>query len=52
MQALLTANETLGDLGNLEDNMYMGVRIREELRQTLLMNTSNFDRKKDIMGYH
>jgi hypothetical protein len=32
LNCLLIHNETLGSLGNLEDNMYMGVRIREELR--------------------
>lgn len=32
LNALLVHNETLGSLGNLDENMYMGVRIREELR--------------------
>lgn len=31
LNALLVNNETLGSLGNIEENMYMGVRIREEI---------------------
>jgi len=32
LKVLLTHNDTLGSLGDLEENVYMGVRIREELR--------------------
>ena len=32
LECLLQENETIGDLGMLEQNVYMGVRIREEIR--------------------
>jgi len=38
-------NETLGSLGDLESNVYMGVRMREELRQVLELNNSGSDKK-------
>jgi hypothetical protein len=43
LNSLLKYNETLVSLGNLENNMYMGVRIREELGQILEMNNSSLD---------
>ena len=49
LSSLLQHNENLTSLGNLEDtNMLMGVRIREELRQTLLLNASSHLRKRTI----
>ena len=48
IKTLLESNETLGSLGDLSENMYMGVRIREELRQILLMNTTSHDRRRAI----
>ena len=41
LSVLLMHNETLGSLGCLEENVYMGVRLREELRQVLLLNNSS-----------
>jgi hypothetical protein len=38
-------NETLGSLGNIEENMYLGVRLREEIRQVLSINNSGDDRR-------
>ena len=39
LQSLLTNNDTLESLGDdLDKNIYMGVRIREELKQTLQLN--------------
>lgn len=32
LNVLLQHNDTLGSLGDLEQNVYMGVRAREELR--------------------
>ena len=32
LNALLMKNETLGSLGDIEQNVYMGVRLKEELR--------------------
>ena len=46
LNCILMHNETIGSLGNLEDNMYMGVRIREELRQTLFLNNTSHDKKR------
>jgi len=34
----------------LDQNVYMGVRIREELKQTLILNLSNHERKRMIMN--
>ena len=36
----------MGDLGNLDDSTYMGVRIREELRQAIKLNNASQDKKK------
>ena len=44
--SLLKYNETLVSLGDLELNMYMGVRIREDLRQILQLNNTSLDNKK------
>ena len=40
------SNDTLGDLGDLDDSTYMGVRIREELRQAIKLNNASQDKKK------
>ena len=45
MNVLLMTNETLGSLGDLCQNVYMGVRLREELRQVLELNNSGQDKK-------
>lgn len=45
MNVLLMKNETLGSLGNIEENMYLGVRLREEIRQVLSINNSGDDRR-------
>ena len=51
LQSILQYNDTLESLGNnLDDNMYMGVRIREELKQTLELNVQNHERKRRIMS--
>lgn len=56
LNVLLVGNETLGSLGGdvhtadgmgyLDQNVYMGVRIREEIKQVLLLNNSSQDKKK------
>ena len=46
LNALFEYNDTLGDLGDLEQSNYMGVRIREDLKQAILMNNSSHDKKK------
>ncbi len=45
MNVLLMKNETLGSLGNIEENMYLGVRLREEIRQVLSINNAGADRR-------
>lgn len=40
LNVLLMKNETMGSLGDLSQNVYMGVRLREELRQVLDLNNS------------
>ena len=49
MEAVSEYNDTLGDLGNLEETSYMGVRIREELRQAISLNNSSQDKRKAQM---
>lgn len=46
MQAISENNDTLGDLGCLDDSTFMGVRIREELRQAIKLNNSSGDKKR------
>lgn len=46
LNALFEYNDTLGDLGDLEHSNYMGVRIREDLRQAIKLNNSSHDKKK------
>ena len=46
LNALLTSNDTLGSLGDLSQNVYMGVRIREELSQALQLNNQSHDKKR------
>ena len=38
-------NDTLGDLGDLSQTTFMGVRIREELRQAIKLNNTSHDKK-------
>ena len=45
LNVLLMDNETLGSLGDIEQNMYLGVRLREEIRQVLSLNNSGADKK-------
>ena len=46
LNAISELNDTLGDLGDLDDSTYMGVRIREELRQAIKLNNASKDKKK------
>ena len=45
LNALLMKNETLGSLGDIEQNVYMGVRLKEELRQVLNLNNQSSDKR-------
>lgn len=49
LDALKMDNDTLGDLGDLSSNMYMGVRIRELLKQMLFLNHSSHEKKKALI---
>ena len=46
LNTLLQTNDTLGSLGELSENVYMGVRVREELNQALRLNNESHDKKK------
>lgn len=51
LQSLLQHNDTLESLGNdLDSSIYMGVRIKEELKQALQLNVSSHERKRAIMN--
>ena len=56
LRAISEFNDTLGDLGDLEDSTFMGVRIREELRQAIKLNNASQDRKnahfEDAMAHN
>lgn len=45
LNSLLMKNETVGSLGDIEQNVYMGVRLKEELRQVLSLNNSSSDKR-------
>ena len=45
LNVLLMKNETLGSLGNIEQNVYLGVRLREEIRQVLAINNAGADKR-------
>ena len=49
LRVVLQDNDTLASLGPLEQNVYMGVRVREELRQAMKLNSSSHDAKKVIL---
>ena len=46
LDALYEHNDTLGDIGDLSESYYMGVRIREDLIQAIKMNNSSHARKR------
>lgn len=46
LNAVSEYNDTLGNLGDLDESTFMGVRIREELRQAIKLNNSSSDKKK------
>lgn len=49
--SILQHNDTIESLGpDLDKNLFMGVRNREELRQTLALNVSSHERKRTIMN--
>ena len=51
LQKILEYNETLESLGSdLDSNIYMGVRIREDLKQTLHLNAAQHERKRKILN--
>ena len=51
LQTILAHNDTLESFGNLKDtNMYMGVRIREEINQALLLNVNSHQRKRAVLN--
>ena len=51
LQSILQHNDTLESLGDdMDSNMYMGVRMREEMKQTLNLNQSNHERKRHLMS--
>mmetsp|Transcript_12756 Transcript_12756/g.21530 ORF Transcript_12756/g.21530 Transcript_12756/m.21530 type:complete len:225 (-) Transcript_12756:230-904(-) len=51
LQSILQHNDTLESLGDdLDQNMYMGVRIREEIKQILELNVKSHERKRRIMN--
>jgi len=49
LDSLKMQNDSLGDLGDLSTNMYMGVRIRELLKQIIFLNHSSHDKKKALI---
>lgn len=49
LNVLLEKNDTLGSLGDLTTNVYMGVRVREELTQALKLNNVTHDKKKGYL---
>ena len=49
LRELLKSNDTLGSLGDLEKNIYMGVKIREDLRQAISLNNSSHAQKKAFL---
>lgn len=50
LASLLQNNDTLESLGDeIDKNVYMGVRVREELQQILQHNMSSHTRKDNIM---
>jgi len=46
ISTLIERNQTLTSLGDLSMNEMMGVRIREELKQALMLNNASHDKKK------
>lgn len=50
LNALLQFNDTLGSLGDLSQNVYMGVRVREEIYQALRLNTQQASQKKVMLA--
>jgi Ran GTPase-activating protein (RanGAP) involved in mRNA processing and transport len=49
LKSLLQKNDTLGCLGDLSENVYMGVRVREELNNTLRLNNESHGKKKAFL---
>jgi len=50
LNVLLSENDTLGSLGDLSTSVSMGVRVREELNQALVLNSSNHEKRKDYIN--
>ena len=46
LDTLYEYNDTLGNLGDLSDSYYMGVRIRQDIKQAIELNNSSHDKKK------
>ena len=49
LKTLYEYNNTLGDLGDLSDSYYMGVRIRQDLQQAIELNNTSHAKKQAFM---
>lgn len=49
LNALLQYNDTLGSLGDLSDNVFMGVRVRYDLEEALRLNNATSGSKKRVL---
>lgn len=49
LNALLQYNDTLGSLGDLSENVFMGVRVRHDLEEALRLNNASSGNKKRVL---
>lgn len=49
LNALLQYNDTLGCLGDLSQNVYMGVRARKDIEEALRLNNATTGNKKRVL---
>ncbi len=50
MEVLVQSNESLGSLGELEYCFEMGIRVKEKIRQCLLLNRSSPEVRRALAG--
>lgn len=51
LESILAHNDTLESLGDIKNtNVYMGVRLSEEIQQALALNLNSHEKKRTIMN--
>ena len=52
MEVLVQSNESLGSLGDLDHCAELGIRVKERIRQCLMLNRASPEVRRALSGAH